>query len=88
VLVELLADRRFALPPLDEPSARRMIQSLRVKRLLNSERSNVDAAARALVAIGQLACELGDSVEAIDVNPLIVTPEGATAVDALIIPRR
>ena len=88
VLVELLADRRFALPPLDEPSARRMIQSLRVKRLLDSEGSNVDAAARALVAIGQLACELGDSVEAIDVNPLIVTPEGATAVDALIIPRR
>jgi acetate---CoA ligase (ADP-forming) len=37
-----------------------------------------------LVALGQLAVELGDAVEALDVNPLICGPSGAVAVDALV----
>jgi acetate---CoA ligase (ADP-forming) len=87
ILVELLADRRFGLPPLDEDSARRMIGGLRVHKLLVTEGCDIEAAARALMAIGNLASELGDKVEAVDVNPVIVTRAGATAVDALVIPR-
>ena len=86
-LVELLADRRFGLPPIDEDSARRMIRDLRVHELLVTEGCDVGAAARALIAVGELALELGNKVEAIDVNPVIVTRAGATAVDALVIPR-
>ena len=41
----------------------------------------------AVLAVSQLAAELGDRLEALDVNPLIVTPEGAVAVDALLLPR-
>jgi acyl-CoA synthetase (NDP forming) len=87
VLVEVLADRRFALPPLDEESARRMIGELRAYELLVSGNYDIDAAARSLVAVGKLAYELGDALDALDVNPVIVSREGATAVDALVIVR-
>ena len=87
VLVELLADRRFALPPLDEESARRIIGGLRVHQMLVTEGCDVGAAARVLVGLGEFAREVGDKVEAIDVNPVIVTAQGAIAVDALAIPR-
>ena len=35
-----------------------------------------------------LAAELGDALEALDVNPLLATPDGPVAVDALVLPRR
>ena len=50
--------------------------------------ADVEAAVNAGVAVSQLALELGDELEALDVNPLIVGPRGATAVDALVVPRR
>jgi len=34
-----------------------------------------------------LAWDLGDLIDALDVNPLIVGPEGCVAVDALVEPR-
>ena len=46
---------------------------------------DVDAVIAAVVAVSQLAHELGDLLEALDVNPLIVSEHGAIAVDA---PRR
>jgi acetate---CoA ligase (ADP-forming) len=42
---------------------------------------------RAITGLAQLACELGDDLAALDVNPLICGPRGALAVDALAIPR-
>jgi acetate---CoA ligase (ADP-forming) len=42
----------------------------------------------AIAALSELAVELGDQIEALDVNPLICGPDGAIAVDALAIPRR
>jgi len=49
----------------------------------------VDALARAMVALGDLSFEMGDVVEAVDVNPLLVRAEGrgAVALDALVILR-
>jgi hypothetical protein len=35
-----------------------------------------------------IAEDLGDLIEAIDVNPVIVSPTGCVAVDALVVPRR
>jgi hypothetical protein len=40
----------------------------------------------ALVGVAQLACELGDSLEALDVNPLICDANAAVAVDVLVEP--
>jgi acetate---CoA ligase (ADP-forming) len=34
-----------------------------------------------------LAADLGDLLDALDVNPVIVAPRGCTAVDALVVPR-
>ncbi len=92
VLVELLADRAVALPPVDEDGAARLIAGLRVAALLAGARggpaADLGSVIRAITALSQLASELGDSLEALDINPLICGPAGAVAVDALAIPRR
>jgi acetate---CoA ligase (ADP-forming) len=91
VLVELLADRVVALPPVSDPQARALVTELRVQRLLAGVRgaapASMDAVAAAITGLSQLAVELGDELEALDVNPLICGPDGAVAVDALAIPR-
>ena len=91
VLVEVVRDRRMAVPPLDEPRARRLIDGLQVRPILGGVRgglpADLGAVARALVRLSALALDLGDLVEAIDVNPLLCGPGGCVAVDALVIPR-
>jgi acyl-CoA synthetase (NDP forming) len=100
VLVELIADRAVALPPLTRTQAAGLLTSLKVTRLLAGHRgaapANLDAITTAIVAGGgggrARAPPPGGpprphGLEALDVNPLICTPQGATAVDALVIPR-
>jgi acetate---CoA ligase (ADP-forming) len=91
VLVELLGDRKLALPPLDEAGARRLIDGLQVRPMLEGVRgapaSDVGAVARAVSRLSVLAVDLGDRLEALDVNPVIAGPEGCIAVDALVVPR-
>jgi acyl-CoA synthetase (NDP forming) len=91
VLIEVLRDRRFGLPPLDRPRARRLLDGLRIRPLLDGVRgassTNVDAVADAVVALSALALDLGADLDAVDVNPLIAGPSGCVAVDALVIPR-
>jgi acetate---CoA ligase (ADP-forming) len=91
LLVELLADRAVALPPLDQAGAHRLLSRVRAARLLDGVRGAPpaarDAAAAAIVALSALALELGDALTALDVNPLICGPDGAVAVDALAIGR-
>ena len=92
VLVELLADRAVVLPPVSPVQARRMLGRLQVSRLLAGLRgqppADLDAVTAAITALSQLAAELGDVLEALDINPLICGPAGAVAVDALVIPRQ
>ncbi len=91
VLTELLADRAVALPPVDRGGALRMLGRLRVSALLAGARgqppADLAAIADAITGLSALACELGDALEALDINPLICGPAGAVAVDALAIPR-
>jgi acyl-CoA synthetase (NDP forming) len=91
VLVEVLGDRRLALPPLDGVRARSMLDRLRVRPLLDGVRgqpaADIGAIARAIVALSWLAHDLGDHLEALDANPLICGPGGCVAVDALVISR-
>jgi hypothetical protein len=86
-----MKDRRMALPPLDEWRARRMIDRLAVRPLLDGSRGQPAADAgslvRAVVAMSWLAHDLGDRIEALDANPVICGPDGCIAVDALVIPR-
>jgi acetate---CoA ligase (ADP-forming) len=91
-LVELLDQRAVALPPIDADAASDMLAQLPVLRLLSGYRGrppgDLAALVQAVAGMSQLATELGDRIDAVDVNPLIVSPSGAIAVDALVIPRR
>ncbi len=88
VLAEAVADVVFRPAPLDATTAAEMIDDLATQRLLGAFRGEapVDRAALVdlLVGLGRLAVERSD-VASVDVNPLIVTPDGAlVAVDALV----
>jgi hypothetical protein len=91
ILVEVLADRAVGLPPLDLAGAHRLLDRLAVRPVLDGVRgapaADVDAVASAVVALSGLAGELGEAVEALDVNPLRCGPWGALALDALVVGR-
>jgi acyl-CoA synthetase (NDP forming) len=91
LLVEFLADRVVALPPTDHTQALRMLDRLRVAGLLAGVRgqppADTGAVAEAVVAVSMIARELGDHLEALDINPLICGPAGAIAVDVLAVRR-
>jgi hypothetical protein len=91
VLVEVLRDRRFALPPVDHLWALAMLDRLAVRPLLDGVRgapaADLDAVADAIVRLSDLALDLGPSLAALDVNPLIASPSGCVAVDALVLTR-
>jgi acyl-CoA synthetase (NDP forming) len=91
LLVEILADRVVRLPPLDEAGALDALSRLRMAPLFDGVRGAAPAdrraAARALVALGSLALELGGDLEALDVNPLRCGPRGAVALDVLVVPK-
>ena len=91
LLVEFLADRAVALAPVDATHARRMLGRLRVAGLLAGVRgqpaADTGAVAEAVVAVSTIARELGDHLEALDINPLICGPAGAVAVDVLAVRR-
>jgi acyl-CoA synthetase (NDP forming) len=90
-LVELIADRAVASPPVSENQAAGLISELKVSRLLAGARgaqpADLAAIVRAITGLAELACELGQDIDVLDINPLICGPDGATAVDALVIPR-
>ena len=90
-LVELVADRAVVLPPVDHETALAAIGGLRVATLLDGFRgagkADIGALADAVVALGQLALELGDHLAGLDLNPVVVTPDAAYVVDALVLPR-
>jgi acyl-CoA synthetase (NDP forming) len=90
-LVELLADRAVACPPVTAAGALAMLRSLRIAPLLAGWRGappvDLDALADAVHGFAQLATELGELIDAVEANPVIASPAGAIAVDALVIPR-
>jgi len=91
-LVETLRDRRFGLPPLDRVAARRLVDGLAVRPLLDGVRGGPPADVSSLLdgvaRLSALALDLGDHLEALDANPVIVSASGCVAVDALVVPRR
>src|SRR5215210_8503970 len=88
VLIETLGDRRLAMPPLNEARAMRLIDRLAAHPLLDGVRgappANAGSLALAMSRLSSLAWDLGDLIGALDINPLIVGPNGCVAVDALV----
>jgi acyl-CoA synthetase (NDP forming) len=91
-LIEVLRDARYALAPFGPGTARRMLNGLRLRKLLDGVRgkppANIEAVARAIAHFSVLAAELGGSISELDVNPLIAGPEDVAAVDALVISKK
>jgi acyl-CoA synthetase (NDP forming) len=85
VYAELLDDTAVALAPVDAPQAEELIRSLRGSAILAGARGrppvNVAAAAEAVAALSRLAASRPDLGE-IEINPLLVTLDGALALDA------
>jgi acetyltransferase len=88
ILAEALDDVVLGLAPLDRAEALAMLGRLRGARLLDGVRGGPpvdrDAVAEVVVTVGRLAFERPD-IAAIDLNPLIAGPDGAVAVDALVV---
>jgi acetate---CoA ligase (ADP-forming) len=92
VLADLFPERTVALPPLTVAAAASSVSRLRFAEVLagvrGSQPCDTAAVAAAIAAFSVLIGELGDWLEAFDVNPLICGPSGVLAVDALAILRR
>jgi acetyltransferase len=92
--VEVLRDVTFRLPPISAEEAQAMLEELRMAPLLRGVRgapaSDVPALADAIARFSWLAADLGEVLEEVDVNPLVVMPAGGgvRVLDALVVPRR
>lgn len=91
ILIEALADRAVALPPVSLEEAGAMLSRLRIHRLMGALRNlpavDTRAAAQAFAQFSLLAQDLGDLIDELDVNPLLVSENGVVAVDALVVTR-
>jgi acetate---CoA ligase (ADP-forming) len=84
---ELFADGQFRLHPLTEADAKEMIGGLRGAALLRGYRGAAPADEAALAdALLRLSTLVGwcPEIQELDINPLLVLPHGARAVDARI----
>jgi len=87
--MEKFMDKQISMAPVDEAGAMEMINSLKIKPLLDDARGrqacDKKALAKALANFSNLIYELGDLIQEFDVNPLKVLTNGCVAVDALVI---
>ncbi len=91
VWTELMKDACHSLLPVDEAGAEAMLRSLKGFKLLDGYRgapkADVKAAAKAIAALCDAVLAGGDALREVEINPLLVLPEGegAVAVDALVL---
>ena len=88
VLAETLGDVQFALPPFDAAHARRCVDRLQLRPLLDGVRGkapvDIEAFCRMAARFSEMAAAVADVLAEVDVNPVIVQEHGAIAVDALV----
>jgi acyl-CoA synthetase (NDP forming) len=89
VFAEILADVSVRPLPIDRRDAEDMVRSLRGYPLLRGargrERGDVKALVDAVMAVARLAGACGDRLAELDLNPVVVRPRGAVAVDWLVV---
>jgi len=89
VFVEVLKDVTFRVPPFGADEAHRMLRELKGFPMLQGARgakpADLDALVDVIVKVGRLAQDLAGDVAELDINPLVVRPRGAVALDALVV---
>ena len=91
VHVEVLKDIAHGIAPLSPNDARRMVDSLAGRSLLDGVRGapacDVEALCDALTRLACFAQDFGTEIAELDINPVIVLPrgQGVKIVDALIV---
>ena len=90
--VELLDDTVSLLLPVERQDIEDALASLKVAKLMDSyrggERGDADAVVDAVTAVVDYCIKNRATLEEVEINPLIVQPSGAIAVDAVIRQRR
>ena len=87
IFTELLQDSVTLILPTARPEIERALKTLKVWKLVEGFRNksgDQDAVIRAVEAVAAFAAAHRGLIEELDVNPLLVLPHGAVAVDALI----
>jgi acetate---CoA ligase (ADP-forming) subunit beta len=88
IFTEILEDTSFRVAPIEKRDALEMMQEIRAYKILQAIRGmepvDTDMLADILIAIGRLGLE-NDSVEEIDINPVIISQGKPVAVDALVV---
>ncbi|MDA7946111.1 MAG: acetate--CoA ligase family protein [Hyphomicrobiaceae bacterium] len=91
IYVETFKDVVFAPAPLSETASQALLQRLRGWAVLTGTRgappADVDALVAVMVALSGFAADFADQIFEVDLNPVIVHPEGegVSIVDALIV---
>ena len=89
IFTEVFGDATFRVPPFDANEARRALQELKGYKLLEGVRgakpADIDALVDTMMNVQRLALDLAGDVRELDINPLVVRPRGAVALDALVV---
>jgi acyl-CoA synthetase (NDP forming) len=94
VMVEVYNDVALRHCPITQNEAREMIDEVKGAKLLRGFRgkpaADIDALANTLVSVSHLAVQLEGKLAELDINPLMVLPQGqgVKAVDALVVLRK
>ena len=88
IFVEVLRDVSFRVPPFGQEEARRMVEELRAYPILSGARGrrpvDVKALVKVIMKVQRLAVDLSGEIVELDINPLVLRPRGAVALDALV----
>jgi len=89
VYAETLQDVAFALPPFSAQHARRCIDKLKLRPMLDGLRGkaavDLDAYCEVAARFSSMIQALQNVIGEIDINPIIVHETGCTIVDALVV---
>jgi acyl-CoA synthetase (NDP forming) len=89
IFVEVLRDVTFRVPPFGPEEAEHMLRELKGYALLEGVRGHkavdVDAFVDVIMKVQRLAVDLASDIAELDINPLVVRPRGAVALDALVV---
>ncbi|MCL4439750.1 MAG: acetate--CoA ligase family protein, partial [Firmicutes bacterium] len=91
IFVEVLKDVSFRVAPVSPGDAADMIEEIKGYAVLKGVRgkppADIKAIADIILRVSALVTDYGDSIEELDINPLVVYPGGAKAADALLVVR-